>query len=168
MTINWLQISYLFLLRTDWTHLSITASPKNDVHKKNLFVNTISTEHLNLFRMSNCFKYRTLCFEPSKSKALPQDWQEPVCDPLLTMSYRSSTASRVWLQPVNMLRKCFCILFSRPGQGWKKRFGGQWMNWRRDMRKLASVLSLVGTCQVCIWSPKDEDWHWLKTLKDMT
>ena len=58
-------------------------------------------------------------------------------------------------------------LFALPGCGWKKKAGGQPMTWRAGMKKLTKALGSAGTARLPGWGPKDPEFGWLYTLKDM-
>lgn len=58
--------------------------------------------------------------------------------------------------------------FARVRQGWEKRYGGQAMTWPSGMKKLASILALIGASSIPGYSLNDEDCCWLGKLKDVS
>lgn len=54
-------------------------------------------------------------------------------------------------------RLLFRVLFARVDQAWKKRRGDHITTWRRDMKKLVSVLASIGVPRRRGLGPRDED-----------
>ena len=59
------------------------------------------------------------------------------------------------------------VLFSQPGQDWRRVQGGQILTWQRQMKSETQKLSKIGPVRLPGWDYRAPPYVWLETLRDM-